>query len=175
MAARRTRPSRLRSRLRETLWPGIQTIVWPQPDEAGWCKVPRVLPIILRVLSEKTVSGDADLSRTFLGLLCDNYGEGVVEVTSEATFAETAGFRGPRGVRSWRQRVLRLAELGFLRVHVRGNKELGFVAILHPYAAMADLRQRGLVHDGWWALYQKRLAEVGAVPDEDVENTSPRR
>jgi hypothetical protein len=169
MATRRQTPARQRLRLRETLWPGVESSIWPQQDEAGWCPTPRVMPVIFRMLSEKIVSGDMDLSRTYLGLWCDNYGEGIVEVASESSYAETAGFRGERGVRSWRQRVRRLADLGFLRIHERGNKAIGFVAILHPYIAIQTIYERGLISAGWWALYQKRLIEVGAVVPNHAE------
>lgn len=111
-----------------------------------------------------------DLARTYLGLLCDNYGEGVVEVASESIYAETAGFRGARGVRSWRQRIAKLEELGFISTHQRGPASIGFVAIMNPYVAMARLREKGLVADGWWALYQKRAIEVGAlIPGVDAD------
>lgn len=170
MAGRRKLPpARRRRTLRETLWPGVGAHVWPREDETGWCPVPRVMPIILRILAEKALSGDMDLSRTYLGLWCDNYGEGIIEIAKESVYAETAGLRGPRGIRSWRERVGRLEELGLVRTHRRGNNEIGFVAIMHPYAAMVRLRERGLVSDGWWAAYQQRLIEVGAAPELEAE------
>jgi hypothetical protein len=129
------------------------------------------MPIILRILAEKSVSDDMDLARTYLGLWCDNYGEGIVEVADEMLYAETAGFRGERGVRSWRARVRRLAELGLLKVHDRATRQIGFVAILHPYRPLALLREQGKVPDGWWAILTKRLLDVG-TDVEDLESLS---
>ena len=169
MAGKKKVPSTKRRRaLREALWPGLGEYVWSGEDEVGWAPIPRVMPIILRILDEKLLSGDMDLSRVYLGLWCDNYGEGIVEVANESSYAEAAGLRGVRGTRSWRERVFRLERLGFVRAHKRGNSEIGFVAIMHPYAAMTALRSQGLVDDGWWGAYQKRLIEVGAAPLLDV-------
>lgn len=161
MAGRR-RVARKREELRDALWPNLAEEIWPQPKESGWCRLPRVMPIILRILAEKNISGDMDLSRTYLGLWCDNYGEGIVEVEDEHLYAETAGLRGDRGVRSWRARVRRLAALDLLRIYDRATREVGFVAILHPYKPLEGLHARGLVPDGWWAILRKRLLEVGA-------------
>jgi hypothetical protein len=127
------------------------------------------MPIVLRILGEKTVSGDMDLTRTYIGVWCDNYGQGIVEIDDEQAYAEAAGLRGTRGVRSWRERMRKLAELGFLRLHEGGAKSVAFVAILHPYDAVEDLRTRGLVSDAWWGAYQQRLAQVGALVMVDLD------
>jgi hypothetical protein len=128
------------------------------------------MPIILRVLSDKNVSGAVDLSRTYIGLWCENFGEGIVEITSEEHFAEIAGFRGERGLRSWRDRVRMLAALGFLRVHELEARKIGFVAVLRPYSAMKRLRSRGLITDGWWAAYSKKLIDAGVESEALAES-----
>ncbi|MGD0905403.1 MAG: hypothetical protein ABR924_21120 [Terracidiphilus sp.] len=132
-----------------------------------------MMPIILRILAEKSVSGDMDLTRTYLGVWCDNYGQGIVEIADERLYAETAGLRGARGVRSWRDRMAKLSDLGFLHLHQGVSRNIGFVAILHPYPAVERLRRAGLVSDAWWGAFQQRLAQVGVVqPDSDAVKNS---
>ncbi len=121
---------------------------------------------------EGAFRGDRDIAGTYLGLLCENRGEGIIEVRSEAELSELSGCgASPRGVRAWRERIRLLEQLGLLRVFPRGSQSIGFVAVVHPDSALKALRKaRRLTgnSDGWWNLYQSKLREVGAEPSADA-------
>jgi hypothetical protein len=173
MAARRIGSRKKRQELRDRLWPGIADRVYPQPVEFGWCQLPRFFPLVLQLLSERRISNGMDLSRTFLGLWCDNYGDGMVEVDSEIEYAAVAGFRGDRGIRSWRDRVRKLAKLGFIEVTESGTQRIGFVCIIDPRRAIDGLPAKGIsIPQGWWAQYQHKLITSGAFSGKTREDAA---
>ena len=163
--AGRKKISQRRGEQRERLAPGSGEIVWPQAGEDGWGKTPRTMSIILRILGEKAVSGDADLVGTYLDLWDRNMGEGLVELRSDAEHACVAGFGQSRGPRTWRERLDRLADLGFVQVHPRGPVKYGYIIIVHPHRAVRGLRDQGLVPDELWNLLVERAEAVGADMD----------
>jgi len=153
MASRKLSTPKRRLQMRDSLWPESGAIIFPAEREKGWFSAPRTLPLILMLLDDKRLSGNMDLSRTYLGLLADNFGEGIVEVDSEEHYALMAGLKGGRGVRSWRERVRKLGDLGFITVHNGIGGRVGFVLIVHPHRAVSTLKENGQVPDEWWADY----------------------
>lgn len=156
----------------EELWPGSRDQVWPRKTEKGWFKGPRALPLILALVNTKALRGDQDIQMTYLTLLSENRDEGLVEIKNEPEFAELAGFTSsPRGVRMWRERVRILQRLGLLRFYKRGSQEIGFVALVHPYDALDELRRAGkITDDGLWNLYRSKLRDAGALQPPEKSN-----
>jgi hypothetical protein len=167
-----TQGGRRRRSLRGRLWPNVSaTAFWPQATEAGWVLFPRVMPLVLDLLSNKKLSGSMDLSRTYVGLWCNAY-DGIVEIHNEVDFAAVAGLRTARGLRSWRDRVKKLSELGFIVHTTHQVQQIGVVGILRPYDAVAKLRKKGLVPDDWWNTYQYRLSMSGALDSDSVNDVA---
>jgi hypothetical protein len=153
-----------RIELRDHLFPGLVEHIYPPPGTKGWCLMPRYMPQIINLLSERRFSGGMDLMRTYLGLWCDNYGEGFVEIDNEMTYADVAGFRGERGLRSWRDRVRKLQKLGFVETVEMGSAKIGFVGIVDPSYAVSRLPSLGYeLQKGWQAQYLATLIRTGAT------------
>jgi hypothetical protein len=164
MAARKVNSRKKRQSLRDSLFHDMSGVVFPQPGEEGWAMLPRYMPSIFQLISDTHLSKGMDLTRPLVGLWCDNYGEGVIEIADESQYAAMAGFRGERGLRSWRDRVLRLDELGFIKVHAGTVQKIGHVLIIHPLEAVRRLYERGQIPEGWWGDFHARVVGLGLDP-----------
>ena len=135
--------------LREELWPDSTARVWRAYQEKGYCCLPRVLPLLLRLLNDKRIIGGkaGDCGPVYVELLARGRGQGIV---------------GTRAVRSWRERVEGLERAGFIEVKARPNQRVGVVLLVHPHLVAERLHRRELVDDEWWATYQRLLREHGA-------------
>ncbi|XXF76591.1 hypothetical protein P2318_26555 [Myxococcaceae bacterium GXIMD 01537] len=156
------RPTRSRSRRiarRDTFFPGAADYIWPQAKEEGWALLPRNIGLLLAIIDTLKEKG-ADPGRTYIDLLANNLGEGIVEVNREADFALRAGLSsGERGVRSWEERLEILAQLGFIKIQRGPTKRIDFIVLVHPRKVVKQLRRKGVLKDDalWNAFVQSLL------------------
>jgi hypothetical protein len=146
--------------LRDSLWGDAEKLVL-KPDEKGWWKAPRTLPLVLTLTRDKRITGNLDCSAVYLELWSRDFGQGIVEIFDEAEHAFAAGYVGDRAVRSWRERVRKLAEADFLRIARKPNREIGYVLLLDPYTVVQALRDKEKIGDTWWSFFIARLQAVG--------------
>lgn len=149
--------------------------MWPPEAGGGWAKVPRVLAIILQLLRLKTVRGTArgteDPGSVYVELLTHVWGEGVFEIEDERKHAEAAGYqRGERQLRTWRERMRALVDLGFICTAPHGTSEFDYVIIVNPYIAVENLYRQKRIGEGWWLAFRERwVKEGGEIPGEPKE------
>jgi len=99
--------------LRAKIWPDLnQSRLWNRKNTAGFISIPRAMPLILRVMDE--LSSQKPVSRTYLDLWCRAFDECFVTITNPSENAFFAGFTGQRAETTWRRRMHRLVELGFI-------------------------------------------------------------
>jgi hypothetical protein len=168
----RLSPARRREQLRESYWPGSAGEVWSPRTSVGFIAVPRVLPLIFVLIRELSRKGDP--TGVFLDLWCRTFEEGIVSVTDEEAFAFSAGYRGPRAVRTWREHVAQLQELGFIRTQASGNREFGHVLLRDPIrVALEVVRAKPEeIPKGWLPAFRQRAAEIGLEIIEPEESTA---
>jgi hypothetical protein len=105
-----------------------------------------------------------DTSRVYFDLWCRQIDDSFVDVNDEESFAYASGYSTPgRNVRSWRERIDILRDLGFVSVQPNGSRKYGYILLLHPHRIVSDLRAQGKVSDAWWGAFSKRASEIGAV------------
>lgn len=158
--------------LREEAWP--DEIAWLGTDDKGYFTAPRSLPVILRALSSKKVSGNKDVGPTYLELLSRHWDGGVVEMTHEEDHAFGAGYGSTK---TWRDRMLSLEQLGFIKIRPSGHRSFAQVLLVHPSLAMQGLRNSELIDDKLWNAYRdlqrlckERTAEQ-LLPPEELDDT----
>jgi hypothetical protein len=147
----------------------MEDAVWSRHENDGFVSVPRVLPLILVLISNLVEKGNP--SRVYLDLWCRVFDEGYIEVKDEEELAYSAGYVGSRAARSWRDHILKLEELGFLRVAPKGVRRIGYILIVGPFVAVRLLRDTSpaKVEDRWWNAFVSRAQQIGAViPSSDV-------
>lgn len=150
-----------RRRLRDSLWPHAEKLIWNRKNEHGFTTLPRTLPLVSTLIKELSPQGDA--SRVYEELWFRAFDEGFVEITDEEAHAFASGYVTPgRGVRSWRERMEVLIHLGLIRVQPNGSRKYGYVLLKHPDIAVEALRKAGKVKDAWYNAYSKRMVEIGA-------------
>jgi hypothetical protein len=164
--------SQRREELRERLWPGSRDDIWHRHDHKGFGTIPRLLPLALYLI--KRLSKKGNPADVYLQLWARNFDEGLIEVTDEATLAFEAGYDSTRAVRTWRDHVLKLEQLGFIKYKPSGIKPIGFILLLNPLEVCARLKRTRskAVSEEWWSAFLKRAHEIGAViPSEAGEGT----
>ena len=86
-------------------------------------------------------------------------------VENPTTFAAETGFTGERATDTWRKRMRRLRELGFIRTKPGPSGEFHFILLLNPNIAVELMRREGQVQDGLYGRFIERVADVGAAGD----------
>jgi hypothetical protein len=113
------------------------------------------------LVNELTPKGDP--SGVYVELWARAFDEGLVTINDESEHTYCAGYRGTRAVRTWRERILRLAELGFIEYKPNGNREVGHILLLNPLGVCSLLYKQGKVPEEWWSMFAKRVSEIGAT------------
>jgi hypothetical protein len=158
MARPKTAAGERREKLVKEFWRNEDA--WTGENEKGWFFAPRTLPLVLGLLGSKEISGNQDPTRVYLELVARHIDGGLVELGPYADHAYAAGYDGPRGIRSWQERMKLLEQLGFIKTKKIGNHLFRYVLLIHPTAAIQRLRDARKVSDHWWETYRARQIET---------------
>ena len=149
--------------MRDQLWPGEADRLWHRRTEQGFSTIPRTLPLVMTLIDDLKGKGK-DTSRVYLDLWCRQMDDSFVEVTDEDAFAYSCGYSTPgRNVRTWRERIDILRDMGFIGVRPNGSRRYGYILLYHPHKVVAEVQKSGKVSLEWWGAFAKRATEVGAV------------
>jgi hypothetical protein len=140
-----------------------ETLLWRRKSNDGFTTVPRPLPIAMQAIDETSKGTPAGHSLFCLWARAPD--NPLVIVENPATFAAETGFKGERATDTWRKRMRRLRELGFIRTKPGSSGECHFILLLNPNIAVELMRRNGLVQDGLYGRFIERLADVGAAGD----------
>lgn len=158
--------------LRNSFWPNAEdSSLWLRKQRTGFTTIPRTMNLIGRVMDHLSGKG-FPLFSTYFTLWCRVYDEAFVEIRNERELAFESGFTGTRGEVTWRARMRRLQELGFIDIKPGLASELQYVLIWNPMHAIAAA-YANLPDDLAYSALKARLIEVGADDLEDVSNLRP--
>ena len=134
---------------------------WTGIDEKGWFRAPRTLPLILELLASKTINPkQQDVTRVYLELWSRHIDSGIIEMAEQARHAYAAGYRGPRAVRTWLERMKVLEESGLIKAKEIEGQRYKYVLLVHPTIAVQRLRDAGKIADDWWNTYRARQIQT---------------
>lgn len=160
------RPSRIAQsqlKLRGRLWPNLNPKrLWSRKERKGFTTIPRSLPLVLSILD--TMSKGKPLSSTYFELWCRAHDECFVTLNRKEEHAFHAGFTGQRAVTTWKDRIRRLADLGFIDIKPGSSGHLSYALILNLYQVIKHHHQKkhpGVSAAAYNAL-QQRATEIGA-------------
>jgi hypothetical protein len=155
-----------RQKLRKTLWPEVsESSLWIRTQRTGFTTIPRAMPLIGHILDQVSGKG-LPLLRTYLTLWCWVFDEGLVEIRNPREFAYESGFSGARAEATWRLRMRRLEDLGFIRTKPGLAGDHQYVLLLNPIQRIKEIYDTRPKDMTYHALLG-RLAQVGA-DDMDV-------
>lgn len=102
--------------LREKLWPGVtEKHLWDRKNRDGFATIPRTLPLMLTIMNDLADKGKP-VAPVYLELWSRLRDEGFLSLSSPQEMAFASGHTGQRALYTWRDRVTKLKDLGFLDV-----------------------------------------------------------
>ncbi|MDB5341747.1 MAG: hypothetical protein JWP89_124 [Schlesneria sp.] len=151
-----------RQQFRDNLFEGAESRTWDRKTNNGFTTIPRLLPYVtclIRMLAEKN-----DPSSVYIDLWARAFDEGVASITDESVAAFSSGYTGSRAVRTWRERMKVLAELGFIEPKAAGNRQFAHVLVVDPLKHICKLRRTDpeKVPEAFWTAFLARAQEIGA-------------
>jgi hypothetical protein len=162
MAKTKEKIAEQRTNQRKQFWPAIddRKDLWrANKNRPGYRTIPRTLPLILRLMDK---AADEKVSGAYLDLWTQSYDEFLVRIYSEE---DRAFYSGYGHARTWRDRIRRLEELGFILTAAHANRTYGFILLLNPHKVIPWLaaKQPDLVDTAIYNTIQARAIESGIV------------
>lgn len=165
------------SELRAKLWPDLSPHdLWHRNVYDGFTSVPRTMPLIMNIIDD-LAPGSKHTSMTYFALWGQAFDEMYVSLQNADELAFHSGYTGQRAVRSWKERMKVLADLGFIRIASGTAGEFSHAVILNPHFAIRRLhsaKTAGLTAAAYNALVERAIA-IGAedmnvpLPEEQKE------
>ena len=153
--------SERRRTLRNNLWPEVEDAhLWLRTQRVGFTTIPRGMALIGRILDQLSGKG-FPLASTYLALWCWVFDEAFVEVRSPRELAFESGFSGTRGEATWRSRMKKLEDLGFIKVKAGLAGDFQYILILNPFLVI-EQHYANIPMDSAYIALLSRLAHVGA-------------
>jgi hypothetical protein len=154
---------------RRKLWPKlIDEMLWSMDNE-GWVALPRLMPLMLSIMDDLSGKG-FPVSRTYLELWSRmRIEESFLALNRPEEMAFHAGFEGQRALRTWKDRMQRLAKLGFIAVKPGPLGDLSYAVIHNPYHVIKRAYLAGQVQENKWQALVIRANEVSAFDTDDVD------
>ncbi|OQS45783.1 hypothetical protein B0T49_19475 [Chromobacterium violaceum] len=137
--------------------------LWHRKTNDGFTTVPRTLPVIMQAIDMQSKGQPA--GHTLFCLWARSPDHPLVMIENPSTFASEAGFIGERAVDTWRRRMKKLRELGFIMTKPGASGEFHYVLLMNPNASMEWMRMHNLVQDGVYSKFIDRVLEIGALGD----------
>jgi hypothetical protein len=155
---------------RRKLWPELSNeMLWSMNNE-GWVALPRLMPLMLSIMDDLSGKG-FPVSRTYLELWSRmRIEESFLALNRPEEMAFHAGFEGQRALRTWKDRVHRLADLGFIGVKPGPLGDLSYAVLYNPYHVIKRAYVAGRVHENKWQALAIRANEVGAFDLDDIDD-----
>jgi hypothetical protein len=170
--ARNTARSILQRQLdaRRKLWPELTDDMLWSMDKEGWVALPRLMPLILSIMDDLSGKG-FPVSRTYLELWSRiRIEESFLALNRPEEMAFHAGFEGQRALRTWKDRIQRLANLGFIGVKPGPLGDLSYAVIYNPYYVIKRAYLAGQVHENKWQALVIRANEVSAFDLDEIDD-----
>jgi hypothetical protein len=162
--------------LRTRLWPNLEEDeLWNRDVYDGFTTVPRTMPIIMNIIDQLS-SGSKHTSITYFALWGQAFDEMYVSLQNADDLAFHSGFTGQRAVRTWRERIKALDDLGFILTAPGTSGQYSHALIINPHFVIRRLyaaKAPGLTAASYNALMERGIAisadDMTVVLPEDRE------
>ena len=155
---------------RKKLWPELSNDELWSMDNEGWVALPRLMPLMMSIMDDLSGKG-FPVSRTYLELWTRvRIEENFIALNRPEEMAFHAGFEGQRALRTWKDRMHRLAELGFIGIKGGPLGDLSYAVIYNPYYIIKRAYLAKKVVDNKWQALAIRANEVSAFDIDDLDD-----
>ncbi|NTW87838.1 MAG: hypothetical protein HGB26_01655 [Desulfobulbaceae bacterium] len=167
MATRRSvRMSNKRLKLRQQYWPDItEEDLWLRSETKGFATIPRGLSLIMRIMD--ALSPQKPLANTYMALWCYVFDEMSITIHKPRQMALESGFTGQRAEYTWRDRMKKIEELGFIRSSEGFSGVFHNILLLNPYYAVKLLNE-DKNYDVPAALYNTLLDRIDEIGETTI-------
>lgn len=153
---------------RAKIWPEVTNLMlWDRTERDGFATVPRALPLIMNIMDGLSGKG-FPVGQTYFEMWCRLYDELFLTLNRPEEMAFYAGFTGQRAVRTWKDRVKRLAELGFIDLKSGPLGDMSYAIFFNPYHVIKRAYLKGLVAEDKYRALVIRMNEIGAFDVDDI-------
>lgn len=154
---------------RSKLWPKLtDAMLWRRENE-GWVALPRLMPLMMSIMDDLSDKG-FPVSRVYLEMWARLRDEQFLTLNRPEEMAFHAGFEGQRALRTWRDRVQRLANLGFIGLMPGPLGDLSYAVFYNPYHVTKRAYVAGKVQERKWHALVVRANEVSAFDLDDLDD-----
>jgi hypothetical protein len=154
---------------RSKLWPGLEKQMLWSMDNEGWVAVPRLMPLMMSIMDDLSGKG-FPVSRTYFEMWARLRDEQFLTLNRPQEMAFHAGFEGQRALRTWKDRVQRLADLKFIGLLSGPLGDLSYAVFFNPYHIVKRAYLSGDVQDRKWQALIMRATEIGAFDIDDIDD-----
>lgn len=153
---------------RSKIWPEVTNVMlWDRTERDGFATVPRALPLIMNIMDDLSGKG-FPVGQTYFEMWCRLYDELFLTLNRPEEMAFYAGFTGQRAVRTWKDRVKRLADLGFIDLKSGPLGDMSYAIFFNPYHVIKRAYLKGLVAEDKYRALVIRMNEIGASDLDDI-------
>ncbi|MDE8347525.1 MAG: hypothetical protein POH28_15330 [Acidocella sp.] len=155
---------------RAKIWPDITgQMLWERNERDGFSTVPRALPLIMNIMDDLAGKG-FPIGQTYFEMWCRLYDELFLTLNRPEEMAFFAGFTGQRAVRTWKDRMKRLAALGFIGIKSGPLGEMSYAIVLNPYHVIKRAYLKKEVSEDKYRALVIRANEIGAFDLDDIDD-----
>lgn len=156
---------------RSRLWPDVSDeMLWSWKSRVGFVPVPRLLPLIMSIMDDLSGKG-FPVGQTYFELWCRLHEELFLTLNRPEEMAFHAGFSGQRSLRTWKDRVKRLADLGFIALRSGPLGDLSYAIFFNPFHVLKRAYQANQIQDAKWQALVIRANEIGAFDLDDLDDS----
>ena len=138
---KRTKADLRRESQRKLLFSDVQdSELWTAANQ-GWCLTPRTMPLVLHAI--RALSKGSSAAETYFALWCNCISESVVEMTNKSNLIAAAGYTGHTNERTWKERMKKLEELGFIKISSGKHGDISCVLIPNPHLVLKRHKENG--------------------------------
>lgn len=138
-------------------------------DNDGWAALPRLMPLMMNIMDDLSEKG-FPVSRAYLELWARLRDEQFLTLNRPEEMAFHAGFDGQRALRTWKDRVQRLANLGFIGLMPGPLGDLSYAVFYNPYHVIKRAYVASKVQERKWQALVVRAGEIGAFDIDDLDD-----
>ena len=138
-------------------------------DNKGWVALPRLMPLIMSIMDDLSGKG-YPVSRTYLEMWARLRAEMFLTLNRPEEMAFHAGFEGQRALRTWKDRVQRLADLGFIGLKPGPLGDLSYAVFYNPYHVVKRAYIKRTIQERKWQALVIRANEVEAFDLDDLDD-----
>ena len=168
-SAKSMKMSQKRLMIREKLWPNLdESQLWNRKKQKGFTTIPRTMPLLFQIMDG--LSNGKPVSSVYLDLWCRAYDESFVSLSKHQEMAFSAGYTGQRAVTTWRDRMRRLRDLGFIAVESGSSGEFSYALLWNPHLIVEKHHEEKTIgfHLNLYNTLIERMLDIGA---NDLDET----